>query len=557
MYAQRLNLLITHNFMQTHCTRLGVDSGLTVTQESYASEWSYLAARMRCAARLGGPEVQFGSYIVPRGPTGTVSHGSVALLKKALALVGAGAKGFDWFEFGPEPLFPGNCWTAIGMHEKNHSMFHWIGEASRMIADAEDLLYPGVMPVSEVAILFPRSSWLWDNATVMTGSCTTDKKDDPECSKLGPQCVATIDLYCSTEAGGPAGMCSDCLAAWTAKLDEAKCPKNGTGAFDATLLSYCEGLGPAGPFNNEDQGSGTMDYHAQVYALFRSLQQVSNYQVDLIDEDELTTKGLSPFKALIVTEPDIPAEGQTAVGHWVQAGGNLMTVSGAATGDRYNQPSAVVSSVTGIMEAPPRPRKMIQWTSKLAAVATGTGKHGPFTAYGVRGNLVSPTLLAEHVKPLAQFSDGSPAIVRNSAVGKGTATHFAFLPGIRFRNQNPYRSDPHFNSVVNYTDGSLPYVLEFLNASGVVPRVTVSAAQVETPLLTSADGSVLTLLNWGAPVGDLLVTVQLGHDVAKVTAIGTSARLKFKVARHGGDRFAVSFSMPLEHCDFVTLHAKK
>ena len=33
--------------------------------EAYASEWSYLAARMRCAARLGGPEVQFGGYIVP------------------------------------------------------------------------------------------------------------------------------------------------------------------------------------------------------------------------------------------------------------------------------------------------------------------------------------------------------------------------------------------------------------------------------------------------------------------------------------------------------------
>ena len=62
-------------------------------KESYASEWSYLAARMRCAAKLGGPEVQFGSYIVPRGPTGTVNHGTVALLKKALALVGAGAKG--------------------------------------------------------------------------------------------------------------------------------------------------------------------------------------------------------------------------------------------------------------------------------------------------------------------------------------------------------------------------------------------------------------------------------------------------------------------------------
>jgi hypothetical protein len=93
----------------------------------------------------------------------------------------------------------------------------------------------------------------------MTGSCTTDKKGDPHCAKLGAECVATIDLYCSTEAGGPPTMCSDCLAAWPAKLSQANCPKDATGAFDSALLSYCEGLGPAGPFSNEDQGSASMD----------------------------------------------------------------------------------------------------------------------------------------------------------------------------------------------------------------------------------------------------------------------------------------------------------
>ena len=54
-------------------------------------------------------------------------------------------------------------------------------------------------------------------------------------------------------------MCSDCLAAWPAKLSQANCPKDATGAFDSALLSYCEGLGPAGPFSNEDQGSASMD----------------------------------------------------------------------------------------------------------------------------------------------------------------------------------------------------------------------------------------------------------------------------------------------------------
>ena len=43
------------------------------------------AARLRCAAKLGGPDMKFGGYIVPRGPTGGVAHGTVALLKKAVA----------------------------------------------------------------------------------------------------------------------------------------------------------------------------------------------------------------------------------------------------------------------------------------------------------------------------------------------------------------------------------------------------------------------------------------------------------------------------------------
>ena len=87
--------------------------------EAYASEWSYLAHRMRCVrlrcfdlplandtrfcqnasscqgAKLGGSDTQFGGYIVPRGPTGTLNHGTPALLKKALTLVGIGAKGLD------------------------------------------------------------------------------------------------------------------------------------------------------------------------------------------------------------------------------------------------------------------------------------------------------------------------------------------------------------------------------------------------------------------------------------------------------------------------------
>lgn len=34
-----------------------------------------------------------------------------------------------------------------------------------MIAEVEDILAAGMMPVSQVAVLYPRSAWLWDNAS--------------------------------------------------------------------------------------------------------------------------------------------------------------------------------------------------------------------------------------------------------------------------------------------------------------------------------------------------------------------------------------------------------
>eukprot|EP01052_Picozoa_sp_SAG31_P040314 SAG31_NODE_5807_length_2319_cov_1.617117_3_plen_101_part_00 len=56
-----------------------------------ASEWSYLGARLRSAARLGGTNMSWGGYIVPRGPTGHVARGTPGLTMRALTMVGNGA----------------------------------------------------------------------------------------------------------------------------------------------------------------------------------------------------------------------------------------------------------------------------------------------------------------------------------------------------------------------------------------------------------------------------------------------------------------------------------
>ena len=73
-----------------------------------------------------------------------------------------------------------------------------------------------------------------------------------------------------------------------------------------------------------------MAYMGSIYGMFRYISQVHNVQLDFIDEDSLTAEDLQAFKALIITEPDIPTEGLVALADWVQAGGHLLTTAGAA-----------------------------------------------------------------------------------------------------------------------------------------------------------------------------------------------------------------------------------
>ena len=88
-----------------------------------------------------------------------------------------------------------------------------------------------------------------------------------------------------------------------------------------------------------------------------------------------------------------------------------------------------------------------------------------------------------------------------------------------------------------------------------------SVPQVETPLIVSADGAVLTLLNWReSRVSGMHVSVVLDFDVDRVTAVRalttTNTELPFTSAAKSG-QFVVNFTVAvLEHSDFVMLEKK-
>ena len=252
-----------------------------------------------------------------------------------------------------------------------------------MIAEAEDLLYPGKRPAAQVGILAPRSSYVWDTVS---------------------------------EFGELASL--------------------------------------------ENMTEHASDYGAEVYGLYLALNVHANIQVDMLDEDMASTQeALSPLKLLIITEPNVPVETMDAVGQWVRRGGTLMTTSGAAKADRLNDPRKFLENLSGIAEEP-RPRLNINYeTSKYCCcppcpdggsansaggeagggagsswpVAARGTMHwpepakvdGPFDAIGIR----SKTSPITTTTPLGTFADGSTAVQR-VGVGKGSAIHWNFLPGL-------------------------------------------------------------------------------------------------------------------------------
>ncbi len=115
-----------------------------------AYQWSFYLARLRTAARSAG--LEFGSYVIPR----TAGGRRRGITQKVLSIVGQGGKAIKYFVFGPEYVFPGNCYS------ERVQVLPEMVEAHRAIGRMEELLWPGRMPVPQVALLHSRSSQPWD-----------------------------------------------------------------------------------------------------------------------------------------------------------------------------------------------------------------------------------------------------------------------------------------------------------------------------------------------------------------------------------------------------------
>jgi hypothetical protein len=420
--------------------------------DAEAYQWSFYCAKLRSAAARGG--IEFGGYVIPR----TAGDREDGILQKILSLVGHGGKAVEYFVFGPEYAFPGNCYS------ENSRVIGKMAEAHRLIARAESVLWPGRMPKPQVAILMPRSAELWDVKNIAV-----------------PNQIS-----------------------------------------DAT---------------NNHLNNSTVDYMAEIFDLFLGLQH-ANIPADFLAEDDLSPEGLKPYRVVYVTEPNVPRENQQALADWVRSGGTLVTVSGAATLDRYNDPADVLARAIGIA-MPRRERLLVANLQSLTPVGKGDGQCGPFAAVGAREKLS-----ADGVAVLAKFDDGSAAVVSRT-VGKGLAIHFAWLPGLSYVKSATKTQD---KLPVGYSESVRHWIVLPTELAKVDISVKLDHPLVESPVLVSPAGAAITLLNWtGAPIANLKAELHLPFTVRSIESV-TQGAIHFETS---GER--VTFNLPLRAADILVV----
>jgi hypothetical protein len=281
----------------------------------------------------------------------------------------------------------------------------------------------------------------------------------------------------------------------------------------------------------------TVDYMAEVYNLYLAFMH-ANIPVDFVEEDQLTVEGLKGLKALYVTEPNIPEESQKALVAWVSGGGTLVTISGAGQRDRYNEPCPILRRGLGIPEKD-RERLMLPNLYALPGNGEVTGTFGRVHVIGTRSQLDDEKGLTVE----ARFDNGEAALV-SRAVGRGRTVHYNWMPGLAY-GQSPKNRNGMF---VDWPAPHREAIVGSARQAGVRAAVRPDRPMVEAPLLESAAGAVVTLLNW---TGDAVTNLTVEMDwLQPVSRVESAARGPLPFRMQDG---ILSWSVPLDGADFIMI----
>lgn len=393
---------------------------------------------------------------------------------------------------GPEYNFPGNCYSEKIV--QNPSVLQSMAKAHSMIGAAEELLWPAERVVSDLAIIQPRSSALWDMHGIDVAPLVKVGKSIGDCTN-NEFIAGSVDYYAETY--GIYNALAVAMNRPTDFIDE-------TALLDANLLSRFKVLVLTEPNVPLKELSGLLEWVKDGGTLITVPGAASMDQYNEPSDVLAIARG-----GMLETPQD-----RLIISSW---GYRLGT--GKAGCRVPAAPACKNGSVPGVVA-----------NGTLGADIVGSAAPGPFHAWGRVSTLETP---ANSGKMLASFSDGSPAIVSNP-IGSGKNVHFLWFPGLshayeaieNFGHLEPSGINP-FPGMSNGSRLTTEIALHhILDNAGSKPRVTCDASHVETPLLEASKGTVVTVLNWlnttqKAGPQSLLLTCNISLGFVPVSVVST------------------------------------
>lgn len=269
---------------------------------------------------------------------------------------------------------------------------------------------------------------------------------------------------------------------------------------------------------------------------------------------------MAQYKVVFVTEPNLAKAGIKQLAAWTAAGGRLVLSGGAAMADEYNSTDDTLPLLTGC-SLNPFPRRLLRVAPQLPGPAqlpfAANGSIGTkrVTMYGDKSGF---TKLQAGSKTLGHF-DGGAASTVETRVGGGSIVQMAWMPGFSYLI-NATHDDYVPNPVTQFPAAIREFLQGFVEAAPSPVSLTDSDGKhvvgVETVLMSSDAGAVVTVINWGGVrlSGPLLLTLNLAAvGLAQIGHVSdaSSGKMIYQVAKN---ETAATVAITAEHANFIIFH---
>lgn len=278
--------------------------------------------------------------------------------------------------------------------------------------------------------------------------------------------------------------------------------------------------------------------------------------VDMVLEEDLANGRVDRYRTLYLAGPQLDGAAAMGLASWVERGGTLVAVAGAASRDEFDQASSALDTVFGVTnrttdvyETFLRPRVEVPRLGALDHVQ-----------YAHDGPMVSFDAVAwqERLTPgldtavLGRFTDGSPAVTVHPH-GAGQAVLVGTLPGTAYLRSGapapaplPDRG-PFMHQALTAYGGSLRQLISGWAADSAPGWPRLSQPFVEAGLIETSKRVLVPLANFGDPGVQLSLSVP---QVGPATRVWTIQHGDVPFVQRGDE---IDVTMWMELVDYLVI----